>query len=241
MVSTSNSRSYSMPVLKKLFALSRNTCAFPSCEQPLSKPEWERVLAEICHIVGLNAGSARHDPSMRAEELNDYPNLLLLCPNHHNLIDVLEPARFSVDDLLSMKLAHESHRPGDQQWCSEEYTEQLVAKLVLTLGIKVLWPGERQREPIRSGTPPSAESRPSRVVEDQPRDRSGVVEVNNYWPKGSRKVLELAAELNVSQRAVLELCEELGIRAGGKGSTLSEPYADMIRRRVRGDGRSRPQ
>ncbi|MEY2581515.1 MAG: hypothetical protein QOE09_1364 [Ilumatobacteraceae bacterium] len=240
MTTSSNRRHYREAVLKKLFALSRNSCAFPRCEEVLSKPEWSRVLAKVCHIAGLNEGSARHDPAMKIEECNDYPNLLLLCPNHHDLIDVLEPERFDVDDLLDMKRAHESHRPGDRPWYSEELGDEFVAKLVVTLGLTLVAPGERPREPIRSGTAPLPDPLPPREPQVPPRDRSGVVEINRDWPRGARKVRELASELDITQREVLELCGELGIRAGGRGSTLSEPYADMVRRRVRRDGSTRP-
>lgn len=231
MATSSSSRYYREPVLKKLFALSRNSCAFPRCEEMLSKPEWPSVLAEICHIAGLNPGSARYDAAMTVEECNDFPNLLLLCPNDHHRIDVLERERFGVEDLQSMKHAHETHRPGDQKWCTDELAEKFVAKLVVTLGITLVAPGEPRR--IRSGDPMPEPS-------SQQRDRSGVVEVNRDWPSGPRKVRELAIELGITQREVLELCGELGIRAGGRGSTLSEPYADMVRRRVRRDGSTRP-
>lgn len=66
MTTPSSRRYYRDAVLKKLFAHSRNSCAFPRCEEVLSKPEWQRVLAEICHITGLNVGSARHDPTTRS-------------------------------------------------------------------------------------------------------------------------------------------------------------------------------
>ncbi len=240
MAASSNRRYYREAALKKLFALSRNSCAFPRCEEVLSKPEWSRVLAKICHIAGLNVGSARHDPAMSVEECNDFPNLLLLCPNHHDLIDVLEPERFGIEDLHSMKYAHETDRPGDRDWCSDELAAQFVAKLVVTLDLTLLAPGEPRR--IRSTDPMPDPVRPLRepVLETPPRDRSGVVEINRDWPRGARKVRELASELGVTQREVLELCGELGIRAGGRGATLSEPYADMVRRRDRRDGSMRP-
>lgn len=135
-------RSYSDSVLKKLFALSRNRCAFPYCEELLSKPEWPKVLAKVCHICGLNEGSARFDPHMPVDERNDYPNLILLCPNHHELIDELEPERWNVDDLLDMKAAHEGHRPGDREWCTDEAATTFVAKLAVTNGYVVLAAGD---------------------------------------------------------------------------------------------------
>ena len=134
---SSNRRYYREAVLKKLFALSRNSCAFPRCEEVLSKPEWPRGLAKVCPIAGLNEGSARYDPGMSVEDCNDFPNLILLCPNHHDLIDELEPTRFEVDDLIDMKHAHENHRPGDQKWCTDEMAERFVAKLKQSMEIVI--------------------------------------------------------------------------------------------------------
>lgn len=232
------SRYYSDTVLKKLFALSRNRCAFPSCEELLSKPEWPKVLAKVCHICGLNAGSARHDRQMTDGERNDYPNLILLCPNHHELIDELEPERWSVDDLCDMKAAHESHRPGDHAWCPVEVAQQFVLKLALAQELVVLGPGQQPpREPIRSGArlpeqkPPAAQQRESPTVRGREFEP-----VNPDWPRGPKRVRDLANEVGMTQRALLELCEALGIPARSKDTKLPEPYADMVRRRVRRGG-----
>jgi len=245
--STVKTRQHRPAVLKKLFALSRNRCAFPVCEAALSKPEWPEVLAEVCHIYGLNGGSARHDPRMTTAELNDYPNLLLMCPTHHKLIDRLEPERWSPEELLDMKRGHEWRRPGDRERCSDKRAEQFVVQLVRTHRLILLAPGEQHREPIRSGTPmPGAPVSPE---ERQRRAADRVRELQSQrphwartddrgvdWPRGKRRVRDLAAELGITQRAVLELCESLGISARTKDTSLSEPYADMVRRRARRDG-----
>lgn len=78
------SRSYKERDLKRLFALSRNVCAFPACDQRLADPAWPSVQAEICHIAGLQEGSARFDPLMSDEERNGYENLLLLRLSHES-------------------------------------------------------------------------------------------------------------------------------------------------------------
>jgi hypothetical protein len=233
MATSSNSRSYRPAVLKKLFALSRNRCAFPICEELLSKPEWPKVLAKVCHIAGLNRGSARYDATITNVERNDYPNLLLLCPNHHELIDELEPERFSVNDLHDMKYAHESHRPGDREWCSDEQAEQFIMKLVVTHSLELLAPGETPREPIRSGSP-----MPDSVL---PEGRNRLADDHGpEWPRGPRRVRDLANELGTTQRALLDLCVMLGVPARSKDTKLSEPYADLVRRRARRDGVTRP-
>jgi hypothetical protein len=246
-----SSRYYSRAALKKLFALSHNVCAFPRCEEALARPQWPKVLAKVCHIAGLNEGSARFDPSMTVVERNDYPNLILLCPNHHDLIDELEPERFTVDDLLDMKAAHETRRPGDVDWCTEEFAESFVVKLIATQGIVVLGAGESPPRRIRSGS-----KMPELRVSDEERRRRAEERVQDLqprrpnwtkidvgegsgWQRGPVRVRELANELGVTQRRLLELCDALGIPARSKGTRLSEPYADMLRRRVHRGERAR--
>jgi hypothetical protein len=85
----------SLSVVKTLFALSGNICAFQdereACEQHLTNPAWKEVIADIAHIAGERPGSARFDPSMTDIERHSYENLMLLCPTHHRTIDRLGP------------------------------------------------------------------------------------------------------------------------------------------------------
>lgn len=130
------SRSYKDRDLKRLFALSRNVCAFPGCDQRLADHAWPSVQAEICHIAGLQEGSARFDPSMLDEERNAFENLLLLCPNHHRFIDALEPDSWPVDRLLELKMAHERGRTGDQP-IDPDLVAHAVVALIVQGGLEV--------------------------------------------------------------------------------------------------------
>ncbi len=90
-------------VKKKLYARSGNQCAFPNCTQSLFG---DSNLGEICHIEGLNPNSARFNPHLSDIEVNDYDNLILLCPTHHTLIDK-EDKIYTVEVLRQMKQEHE--------------------------------------------------------------------------------------------------------------------------------------
>ena len=90
---------------KKLFARSGNRCAFPKCRASIIHED--TLLGEVAHIKGLNVGSARHDKTQTPEERNAYPNLILLCPNHHTIIDDDELS-YTVERLNSIKAAHEA-------------------------------------------------------------------------------------------------------------------------------------
>jgi hypothetical protein len=45
------------------------------------------VLGQEAHIVSEEDGGPRGDAAMPMDERNAYPNLLLLCPTHHVLVD----------------------------------------------------------------------------------------------------------------------------------------------------------
>lgn len=97
-------RYISSRVIKELYAKSGNCCAFPGCNMPLF---YDANMSEVCHIEGLNPDSARFNPGLSNEEANSYDNLILLCPNHHNLVDQLEDL-YTVEALRQMKYTHES-------------------------------------------------------------------------------------------------------------------------------------
>ena len=98
-------RKYRDSVVKELFAKSGNVCAFPGCNCTLYDGDDEEAEGHICHIVGLK--DIRHDPNMTEEELNDYDNLILLCPKHHDIVDKDEDT-YSVKKLKKMKKDHEA-------------------------------------------------------------------------------------------------------------------------------------
>ncbi|MFZ1372205.1 MAG: hypothetical protein WAS01_00180 [Nostocoides sp.] len=62
-------------------------------------------MGEMAHIRGREPGSARHDPDY--QDVDGYPNLILMCPTHHTEIDNNGGKKFSVDLLLKLKKDHE--------------------------------------------------------------------------------------------------------------------------------------
>ena len=98
--------------IKLLWANAGGRCSFTDCgmrltvEQAASSAPY--ILGEMAHIKGENEGSNRYDSSQTDKQRDSYENLILLCPNHHTLIDKIENKNFhTVDILLNMKLNHE--------------------------------------------------------------------------------------------------------------------------------------
>lgn len=99
-------RNIKSTVIKNLYANSGNCCAFPNCHSILVDRNVN--IGEICHIEGLNPDSARYNPHLTDEESNSIENLILLCSNHHSLIDRDEDV-YTVECLKDMKATHEAY------------------------------------------------------------------------------------------------------------------------------------
>lgn len=63
------------------------------------------LVGEVAHIVGETATAARGASDLPPEERSDSSNLLLLCREHHKIVDDA-PEKYSVEDLLKIKEEH---------------------------------------------------------------------------------------------------------------------------------------
>jgi len=100
-------------VLKTLFALSGNRCAFPGCNQRLvveagDGSDTAKVGGDIAHIVPHGDEGPRSDPTFPREKLNEHENLILLCPNCHRAKVDMFPHQYNVQVLRQMKRDHEA-------------------------------------------------------------------------------------------------------------------------------------
>jgi hypothetical protein len=98
---------------RKLLQRSGNMCAFPDCRVQLTAEGTPEdpvvVLGEIAHIVAESPGGPRGKSPLTAKQRNSYPNLILLCNQHHQLIDSEGAlATYTVERLTAMKQDHET-------------------------------------------------------------------------------------------------------------------------------------
>ncbi len=115
----------SSPTVKRLFALSGNTCAFPKCTTPIIDKSSGSVLGEICHIKGDKIGSPRYDASQSNAERQSFDNLILLCAQHHKVVDD-DVKSYSVDRLMEMKAAHKPP-VGKREQLNRSQVARLIA------------------------------------------------------------------------------------------------------------------
>jgi hypothetical protein len=154
-------RTYPEPVVKRLYALSGNRCAFLGCETRLTDQvapgEPPTNLGKIAHIVGLGRQGPRADPTIPAKDLNRVENLLLLCGVHHDLVDA-NPRIFSVEVLATYKANHEARIEGASTPPQPTLTVETVdlSLLPITHLPERVWsavPTRRTTEEIAAGLP----------------------------------------------------------------------------------------
>lgn len=94
-----------------LYQRSGNRCAFPGCTKVLDEPatgQDEAVpLSEVAHIVASKPDGPRGRHWLPIEERDEYDNLILLCEEHHHIIDA-QPQTYTVERLRQFKADHEA-------------------------------------------------------------------------------------------------------------------------------------
>lgn len=96
--------------IKLLWGRAAERCSFPGCGTKLSNDKERSTesfpLGEQAHIVGPKPSSPRSDSNLTPEERESYYNRILLCPNHHTLIDK-DPEEYTIEKLHLFKDKHE--------------------------------------------------------------------------------------------------------------------------------------
>jgi hypothetical protein len=136
-------------IVKRLFATCGNQCAFPMCHIPMVDPREGTVIGEICHIKGRKPDAKRYDLTQSPEERHGFDNLMLLCGNHHTVIDSDEVA-YTVERLHQMKRDHEAKYAGGSE-PNDEIAQGLLAKLLQDIHEAVVQTGPQLNAAEKSG------------------------------------------------------------------------------------------
>ena len=107
-MSSQKDRSYTAADRALLWSYSGGVCCFPDCNvmcvQEATDVTPSFTLGHIAHIEAKGDAGPRANPSLSDKERDAYPNLILLCPTHHRLVDALE-SMYTVEILRSWKEA----------------------------------------------------------------------------------------------------------------------------------------
>lgn len=91
--------------LRLLWATSFGMCAFPGCQHELICTQTNDIIGQVCHIVAQKPTGHRGDISYSKEQLDQFDNLILLCPTHYTTID-RDTETYTVEALKDMKALH---------------------------------------------------------------------------------------------------------------------------------------
>lgn len=113
-------------VIKKLYALSGNRCAFPGCNQVMVDDDGD-VLSQICHIESAEEGGERYNHYQTDEERRCFENLILFCHIHHVKTNNVE--KYTVDILKKMKADHEKQFSNTPYEIPSEFEEKVIRRV----------------------------------------------------------------------------------------------------------------
>lgn len=114
-------RNYLRKDLEILYGLAAGRCSLPDCRRRvvlISAAGTVQQIGKIAHIVGHSERGPRGDPSYPRGKVDNYDNLVLLCPTCHDIVDAQEE-KYSVDDLRRIKANHE-------RWVEEQLKAEIV-------------------------------------------------------------------------------------------------------------------
>jgi hypothetical protein len=118
--------------VKRLFALSGNRCAFPRCQAAIA--EGTSLIGEICHIKADKPSGPRYDKTQTDEKRQSFDNLILMCANHHKVIDDDEES-YPAERLWKLKADHESRsKPVSDSRESDAIVTLLIEHSMLSVG-----------------------------------------------------------------------------------------------------------
>ena len=135
---TGRGPSPSQTTLNMLFAKAAGRCQFEGCNKPVLFDEVtlrEYNKSNVAHIVASSPGGARGDETRSHQLSGELSNLMLMCPEHHKLIDDFEDD-YPEERLLEMKRKHEDAIAAQ---CDLIYTEP-TELLMVTSPIKGRYP-----------------------------------------------------------------------------------------------------
>lgn len=116
-------------VREQAFIRAGYRCTFPGCAVPLG----EDGIGEIALIRSLTPGGPRYDSSQTDAERLSVDNLIVLCPTHHQVVD-MSPAKYTADIVKSWNDESTNKKSPNDAFSSENLFT--MVKLIVELIVK---------------------------------------------------------------------------------------------------------
>lgn len=110
-------------VIKRLFALSGNKCAYPNCPENLVNAKG-KVMGEICHIEAAEKGGERFNEKSNDEYRRSFENLILMCGKHHKETNDIN--EYTTPKLKKFKADHEKRFLKNTYKASDQIVQQAI-------------------------------------------------------------------------------------------------------------------
>ena len=128
-------RDYLPSDIKRLFAFSGNQCSEPKCKRPVIAEDGITVVGKVCHIEAASSKGPRYRKEMKDDERRSYDNLILLCDEHHSIIDNKKnEGEYTKELLLEWKNDHISGNEGSEIEINEETIFSAIDDIVDAIG-----------------------------------------------------------------------------------------------------------
>ena len=116
----------SITTLKALFSKSGNQCSFPSCSNKLFTDD-NIFVGQVCHIEAYSKEGLRFNSATSLEEKNEYGNLVLMCYEHHRIID--SHPTYTTEIIKSYKEEHEKQFSNTEFSLNEMQAEKVISQI----------------------------------------------------------------------------------------------------------------
>lgn len=124
-------RDYLPSDIKRLFAFSGNQCSEPNCKRPVIAEDGITVVGKVCHLEAASSKGPRYRIEMTDEERRSYDNLILLCDEHHSIIDNKKnEGKFPKRLLLEWKNDHINNNETSEIEINEEIVYSAIDDII---------------------------------------------------------------------------------------------------------------
>ena len=212
-------RQYKPSTIRRLDTLSGNECAEPTCRKSLIAEDGQSIISKICHIEAASDDGPRWNSTMTDDERRHYGNLILMCDEHHIIIDNKEnEVRFPVALLQEWKLNHES-----------KMLYKIRNNSLLKTAINAI-----SDINFEENSGPESETKPFNIDQkirhnDIKRNKYVINEYKVFYPKINSLYKELENQGSFKKEKLLRNINNLYLRSKGKYITESHLQNEQIR------------